>query len=233
MKDKMIAFLPCRKGSERVPNKNTRMFSDIEGGLSAIKIRQLVQCNSIDSIVISTDDPIVEDIARKFSKKYIKDISVHERPKQLASSNASTDDIIKHVQDLIPEGNVLWTHVTSPFVDQNLYSKAIEEYRNALLSGEWDSLMSVTKIQTFIWDDNGPINYQRSVEKWPRTQTLPCWYEINSALFIAPIITYRNIHDRIGRYPVLFPLDYPASVDIDTIDQFRLAESIWKGMSDG
>lgn len=228
MIDGIMGFLPCRMGSERVPQKNTREFAKIVGGLAAIKIRQLIQCDAIGAIVVSTDDPAVENIARVLAEKSVKPIHIYKRPTHLATSEASTDDVIAHVPELIKEGSVLWTHVTSPFVDHTLYSQAIHEYQKAMSAGEYDSLMSVTKLQTFVWNENGPVNYQREIEKWPRTQTLPNWYEVNSALFIAPIETYRNFGDRIGKKPLLFPLSFPASVDIDTPDQFRLAESIWQ-----
>ena len=52
MKDKVIAFLPCRKGSERVKEKNTRSFAGIEGGLTKIKLDQLIACPEIDEIKI-------------------------------------------------------------------------------------------------------------------------------------------------------------------------------------
>lgn len=232
MNSRITGFLPCRMGSVRVPRKNTRDFSKVVGGLVAIKIRHLIQCDGIDSVVVSTDDPDVENIVRRLGDKTNKSIQVCKRPAHLATSEASTDDVIAHVPELINEGSVLWTHVTSPFVDHALYNKAITAYQGALATGQHDSLISVTNLQTFIWNEEGPVNYQREAEKWPRTQTLPKWYEVNSAIFIAPIDTYRNFGDRIGESPLLFPLGFPASVDIDTLDQFQLAESIWKGICD-
>ena len=38
---KNIVFLPCRKGSERVPQKNTRTFAGVVGGLLWIKLNEL------------------------------------------------------------------------------------------------------------------------------------------------------------------------------------------------
>ena len=48
MTTKVAFFLPTRKGSERVKNKNTRTFAGIEGGLMANKIRQLLDTRLID-----------------------------------------------------------------------------------------------------------------------------------------------------------------------------------------
>ena len=53
---KNIAFLPCRKGSQRVPNKNTRTFAGIEGGLLRIKLEELLKAQLIDEIILSSND---------------------------------------------------------------------------------------------------------------------------------------------------------------------------------
>ena len=60
-----------------------------------------------------------------------------------------------------------------------------------------DANFRVNKIQTFLWDKEKPINYNRSVEKWPRTQTLPELFEINSGFFINSRENYLKYEDRI------------------------------------
>ena len=72
MKQRVNVFLPMRAGSERVPNKNTRTFSGIKGGLCKIKLEQLINCNLIDKILVSTNDPEVVKIANGFNSKQIK-----------------------------------------------------------------------------------------------------------------------------------------------------------------
>lgn len=54
MSEKIAFFLPTRKGSERVKNKNTRPFADIEGGLVENKIKQLLSTKHIDEILFSS-----------------------------------------------------------------------------------------------------------------------------------------------------------------------------------
>ena len=228
MSDKVVAFLPCRAGSERVKAKNTRTFAGIEGGLTSIKLRQLVSCPEIDEIVVSTDDPIVMELARQAAGNIKKPIRIVQRPPELARSDASTDDLIVHVSEIIQQGVVLWTHVTSPFADERTYGDAIDVFRDSLRKGRFDSLMSVNRIQTFLWSEDGPVNYDRDKEKWPRSQTLPIWYEANSAIFIAPLEIYHSERDRIGRSPNLYELSFPESTDIDTEEDFAFAEWIWR-----
>jgi CMP-N-acetylneuraminic acid synthetase len=211
-----------RKGSQRVKNKNIRDFSGIEGGLTYIKLSQLLEVKEINTIIVSTDDKKVMEIARSFNNSKIV---IDDRPSNLASSNTSTDDLIKYVPSVINKGVVLWTHVTSPFIDSRVYSQAIKCYFNNLDNN--DSLMSVTEIQKFIWNEYGPITYDSNKEKWPRTQTLSPLYEINSGIFLADISTYQNQQNRIGKNPFFFKLDSKMALDIDWKDDFDIAEALW------
>lgn len=223
----VTVFLPCRSGSERIPEKNTKTFADIKGGLLTIKLNQLLKVNLIDSIVVSSNDNNVIKIARQVSSQIIID----ERPEHLALSSTSTDDLIKYVPEIINEGHVIWTHTTSPFLDHFIYDQAIKLYLDNLNNEKYDSLMTVNKIQTFLWDDNESFNYDRKVEKWPRTQTLKELFEINSGMFINSIENYKNFEDRIGVKPYLMNTKGYSSFDIDWPEDFLLGEMIYRRLN--
>lgn len=220
MVEKVNVFLPMRAGSQRIPKKNIRDFANIKGGLCKIKIEQLLSCDYVDCIHVSTDDPEVLEISNSFNSNRIK-LSI--RPPCLATSETSTDDLIKYVPKVIFEGHVLWTHVTSPFVTPHIYDEMILKYFTCL--EEFDSLMSVNKIQKFLWSDEGPINYDRKQEKWPRTQTIKPIWEVNSAAFLAPLEVYKRGEDRIGNSPYLFELPDEVAFDVDWLAEFRIAEN--------
>lgn len=218
-------FLPMRAGSERVPKKNTKTFAGMEGGLCKIKLEQLLACELIKIVYVSTNDPDVMQISNGFNSKKIKVIS---RPDELASSMASTDDLIKYVPEIMPDGHILWTHVTSPFIGPDVYYQIIDSYLQNLES--FDSLMTVTKVQKFIWNDRAPVNYDRSVEKWPRTQTIDPLWEVNSGVFITSKEIYEKRLDRIGDKPYLFKLSDEIAFDIDWLPDFRMAEAMYRHM---
>lgn len=217
----MTVFLPCRAGSERIPNKNTKTFAGVKGGLLVLKLKTLISIETIETIVISTNDKLVIDIANSLESKKI---SIDKRPEHLATSLTSTDDLINYVPTIIEDKDILWTHVTSPFISTETFEKAIELYLN---NNDYDSLMSVNKIQTFLWDSKKPINYNRNQEKWPRTQTLPELYEVNSGFFINTRDNYLKHQDRIGKNPYLFVTEGYQSIDIDWPEDFHLAEMIF------
>ena len=219
---KITCFLPCRKGSERVKNKNNRSFSSYRNGLIEIKLKQLSEVEEIDTIILSTND---EEIIKYAENSGINNLVIHRRGDELSSSQTSTDDIVTLASTLIKEGHILWTHVTSPFLNSEVYKKIILSYKESLGQG-YDSLMTTSLIQSFVWNEEGPINYDRSVEKWPRTQTLPPLHEINSAAFLSSIDNYTNYKDRIGDKPKLYPLNKIEGMDIDWPFDFDIAECL-------
>jgi CMP-N-acetylneuraminic acid synthetase len=217
-------FLPCRKGSERVPKKNIKPFGDFENGLIEIKLKQLINTRQVSKIYLSTNDDEILEFAKKLDNEKIV---IHKRCEELSSSETSTDDLIAHALELIQEGDILWTHVTSPFLNSSDYDDIITKYYDMLNNGV-DSLMTTSLIHGFLWNEKGPINYDRNKEKWPRTQTIEPIHEINSAVFIANAEIYKKQNDRIGVNPYLYSLDKIKGFDIDWEEDFKIAEIILK-----
>ncbi len=217
------AFLPCRRGSQRIPNKNIKTFAGVEGGLLEIKLNQLCKVNEIDSIVISSNDNRVLEFANTYKDSRIV---IDDRPEHLGANETTTDQLIQYVPELIKEGHVLWTHVTSPFMNEVDYSKIIKKYEQVCNAG-FDSLLTVLKLRGFIWDENGPISYDRSKLKWPMTQNIKPFFEVDSGVFLSSITNYLNCKDRIGSAPYLYQQEKIKSVDIDWPEDFELAAKIW------
>ena len=217
-------FLPCRKGSERVPKKNIKPFAQFQYGLIEIKLKQLIAAQHIHQIYLSTNDEEILNYAASLNEPKIV---LHKRAEELSSSQTSTDQLVAHALELIQQGEILWTHVTSPFLTARVYDQIIETYFKEKQNG-YDSLMTTNLIHGFLWNQNGPVNYDRNQEKWPRTQTLEPIHEINSAIFLANAQTYKTLDDRIGNNPYLYPLDKIQGFDIDWEDDFQIAQAILK-----
>ncbi|MHA3893208.1 acylneuraminate cytidylyltransferase family protein [Acinetobacter sp. GXMZU3951] len=222
IKETVTCFLPCRKGSERVPRKNIKPFVQYSHGLIEVKLNQLIACPSIDEIILSTNDDEIIQYAESLSHPKIH---LHNRIEELSSSQTSTDSLVAHAADLIPKGHILWTHVTSPFINAQKYEDIISRYFNCLEEG-YDSLMTTSLLHTFLWQDSKPLNYDRTLEKWPRTQTLDPIHEVNSGVFLASTNVYKEQNDRIGERPYLFTLDKLVSQDVDWPEDFIIAEAL-------
>jgi CMP-N-acetylneuraminic acid synthetase len=172
--------------------------------------------------VLSTNDADILAFAESLNEPRLR---LHKRVRNLASSETSTDQLVAHALDLIPDGHILWTHVTSPFITRKHYDQVIRIYLEKLEKG-YDSLMTTTAIHSFLWQDGQPMNYDRRAEKWPRTQTLKTVHEINSGAFLASSTIYSELGDRIGQRPYLCELDKFTSFDIDWPEDFKIAECI-------
>jgi N-acylneuraminate cytidylyltransferase len=218
-------FLPTRKGSERVKNKNTRKFSDFEGGLLELKLRQLSRLD-VDEVILSTNDEESIAVARKMGNDFPK-LKIDVRPDALALSTTSLSDLIAYVPTITSSEHILWTHVTSPMVTAEIYENCIESFYAGLDKG-FDSLMSVTAFQNFLWKKelNDIIN-RRGKERWPKTQDLEMLYEINSAVFITPKEIYRVKGDRVGEKPYLYEMNKLTALDVDWEEDFKIAEAVY------
>ena len=113
--------------------------------------------------------------------------------------------------------------IEASFLNSDKYAQIIEKYFDILNCG-YDSLITTCSIHGFIWSQNGPINYNRDEEKWPRTQTIEPVHEINSGAFMANARIYKKFSDRIGLKPFLYPLEKIQGFDIDWMDDFQMAQ---------
>lgn len=225
MKDAITAIVPCRAGSERVRHKNTRPFAGFEGGLLELKLKQLSAQKRIDKIIVSSNDPVVLDYAKGFADSTDSRIVPLERPDELGRSSTPMSAFIRYMGTLEDDGVMMMVHVTHPFVTSEVMSDFIGAYERAVADGH-DSLLTVTRMHKFIWDENGPYNYDNTVEKWPRSQDIAPLFEINHAGYLIPFRVMREADDRIGRKPFLYEIPESVSMDIDWEEQFTLLNDI-------
>lgn len=222
----IVAVVPCRAGSERVKGKNTRPFAGFENGLLELKLKQLSNVEDLEEIIVSTNDPLVSDIAAEFGDKHDARVRVEERPDELGRSSTPMSEFIKYLGTLREEGTMLMTHVTHPFVTHSVFNELIHAWRGAVHRGH-DSLLTVTRLHTFLWDAEGkPFNYDDSEEKWPRSQDIPPLFEINHVAYLIPFATVLEVGDRVGENPYMHEMDGEAVMDIDWEDQFALLQDI-------
>lgn len=218
----IFALIPCRQGSQRIVNKNTRPLPGYPGGLLELKLRQIFASKELDGVVLSTDDPLCMEIADKLRPEG-KYLEIRDRPAELAIAS-TLDAFVEYSPTIMPEGAVAWMHVTSPFFDSEQMDASLAAYRKAVAAGEADSLMGVTRLHAFLWDENGCISHDRSVDKWPQTQDLRPLYEVNSTIFVIDRELMIRENDRIGQKPVMFEVDRRHAFDVDWPDDFHFVE---------
>lgn len=225
--NKIAFFLPTRKGSERVKNKNTKPFAGIQGGLIENKLQQLLATKHIDEIILSTNDEVCIEVAQKF----INDsrLRIIPRPDNLCLSTTNLQDLICYVPTITEAEHILWGHVTTPLTGADEYDKGIELYLSKLNEG-YDSLIGVSELKNFLLDKNGKLINNTTSIPWPRTQDLEPLYEINHTMFLAKREVYEVYKNRIGKKPLLHIMDEIHSFDIDWEDDFTIAEIMYKNL---
>lgn len=222
--DSITFFLPTRKGSERVKNKNTRPFAGIEGGLVENKIRQLLQTRLLDEIIFSSNDETCLEIAGQYKDSRLKII---ERPLELCLSTTNLQELILYVPSVTKAGHILWGHVTTPLCGAEEYDAAIKLYKDKLHEG-FDSLVGVTELKNFLLNKDGELINNTTDIPWPRTQDLEPLYPINHTMFLTRREVYEEQKNRIGRKPLLHIMDEIHSYDIDWPEDFTIAECLYK-----
>ena len=222
---KIAFFLPTRKGSERVKDKNTRPFADKTGGLIENKLQQLITSKRIDEIILSTNDEKCMEVASNF----ISDnrLRIIPRPNELCLAGTNLQDLIRYVPTITDAEHILWGHVTTPMCGAIEYDKAIETYFSKLEEG-YDSLVSVVELKNFLLNKQGELVNNTTSLLWPRTQDLESLYEINHAMFIASRKIYEKEENRIGNHPFLYLMNKQQSFDIDWEEDFSIAEIIFE-----
>jgi CMP-N-acetylneuraminic acid synthetase len=226
MDDKIAFFLPTRKGSLRVKNKNTRRFVSFPGGLLENKLTQLANSKLIDELILSTNDEECILIAEKLSVKLPK-LKIVERPDELCLDTTDLKDLIAYVPTITNAKHILWGHVTTPLFGAEDYDLAISAYLEKIKVG-YDSVISVTEFKNFLLNKEAKIVNNTTSLPWPRTQDLETLYEINHAVFLTNREVYQNQQNRVGTKPFLHVTEKMKSVDVDWEEDFKIAEIIYE-----
>jgi CMP-N-acetylneuraminic acid synthetase len=213
---RIVALVPMRHESERVPGKNYRPMQGQP--LYRHIVAALQGCPDIAQIVIDTDSPTVkEDAAKAFP-----DVTVLDRPEHLRDGNIPMNDVLLNDVRQVPADLYLQTHSTNPLLRPATIQRAIRDFRE---HPEHDSLFSVTRIQARLWSaDSKPLNHDPAVLL--RTQDLPPVYLENSCLYLFTRELLEERGTRIGANPLLFEIDADEASDIDTEQDFRMVEAL-------
>ena len=221
---KIVALVPMRHDSVRVPGKN---FRDLAGKpLFHHILNTLNDVPELDAILVDTDSPVILDGL----SKHFPQVKALERPEHLRADTIPMNEILIHDTGQLDADYFLQTHSTNPLLRSKTVSKAINAFLDSV--PEFDSLFGVTRLQTRLWDQLGrPVNHNPSVLL--RTQDLPPIYEENSCIYIfkrETLITRRN---RLGDRPLMFEIPAIEAWDIDEELDFTVAETLYRQIHGG
>ncbi len=211
--DKVVSFIPIKLNNQRLPGKN---LMQLDGQPLCSYIFNTV--NQIDEIhekyVYCSDEQIIPYIP--------EGIKLKKRDSYLDGYQVKGLEIIEHfVRDVDADIYVL-THVTQPFTKAESIQKALAK----VVSGEYDSAFSAVKLQDYLWMNGKPLNYD--MKNIVRTQDLEPIYMETGAFFIFRKEVFTKLGQRIGEHPYIYEIDQFEAVDIDTAEDFEMAQVVAK-----
>jgi len=226
-KKRIIAIIPARKGSKRLPGKNTKLL--VGKPLISWTIESALSCKYIDQVVVSTDCTEVSAIAKQLGASV-----PFKRPKLLSSDQSSSIDVVLHSLDYFTEEGEIYDYVillqpTSPLRNTEHISAAIE----LLLANSGDAVISVCKTEhSPLWmntlGEGDSMNcFLKDSVKNKRSQDLPEFYRLNGAIYLVDIKRLKEensfmLSDNIYAYK----MSAKCSIDIDEKLDFDIAEVI-------
>lgn len=219
---KIVALLPMKGNSERVPNKNLKDFCGKP--LYHRVMDTLLSSTYINTVVVNTDsDAIKSDIKVSYGDKVI----IIDRPQEIIGDFVSMNKVIEYDLANVDADIYLQTHSTNPLFKTKSLNEAIEKMISLQKEGLFDSVFSVTKLQTRLYKSDGkPLNH--NLEELLRTQDLKPLYEENSNFYIFSKESFiKSGGKRIGLNPYMFEIDKIEAIDIDEPQDFMIAEAIF------
>ena len=215
----LIGLIPARGVSKGIKRKNIK---EIFGKpLIAWTIRQAIETKSLDKVIVSTDDEEIANISVDFGAEV-----PFIRPKTISLDDSPGILNVLNLLEEIPETRkILYLQPTSPL-------REIEDIINIIeLQNKHDaeSCISISKAPKhpswmYKLESNKKMNPILSEEKVSRRQDLSEVYVINGALYLGNAEFYKREKKFINSETIGYIMPKERSIDIDDMDDWRLAE---------
>jgi CMP-N-acetylneuraminic acid synthetase len=210
---KVLAIIPARKGSKRLPGKNGKLL----GGVPMITwaINSVKEISEISDILISTDDPEIIEIAN-----HHKVLAPWLRPEHLCDDEASSIDVTLHALEWYQRSvqevdGVMLVQPTSPFRTRRSIVTAINEFKFC------ESIVSVSPVNL-----NPGWSYRLESNLLVEPQeNLTNIYALNGLVYLCTpnfLINNQSFVTKDTRGLIIN--SKKESLDIDTQEDFDLAE---------
>lgn len=208
---KVVSFIPIKLNNQRLPGKNTLPLGNmLMCDYIFDTVKEIEEIN--EKYVYCSSDSIREHIPQGLT--YLK------RDPYLDGFQVKGLEIIEYfLRDVAADIYVL-THVTQPFTKAG----SIREALLKVMGGGYDSAFSAIEIQDYCWYQGKPLNYD--MQDIVTTQNLDPVYMETGAFYIFTKEVFEKYHQRIGRKPYMKVIDRLEAVDVDTAEDYRMAQIV-------
>lgn len=220
--NKILAVIPARLGSKRLPEKNIKILNGKP--LLVYTIDAIRKSQYVNRIVVSTEDKTIAQIAQS------NDAEVLLRPEELARDESPTDDVVMNVLEQLQNKDqyipdiIILLQPTSPLRT----TEDIDTAMKIFLDSSGDSLISVTEYDhTPYWAfriEKGFLKPEFTSGSLKRSQDLPKLYRPNGSIFIAHLRTFLKHRSFYIKQSLSFIMPRERSIDIDDEFDFSIAE---------
>ena len=167
----------------------------------------------IDDVVVFASEPSICGYIKDGIKyRYI------ERPSFLDTQEAKVQDLIREFLKLCDADIIAMFHITSPF----LRGETILECLQKVKSGGYNSAFTAFRVDRRCWFKGMPLNF--SISDKPDQYIVPVIVE--HSLYVFRREVFETTGQRISSNPFIKYIDHFEGHDIDTPEDFRIAELI-------
>ena len=222
---KILALVPARGGSKRLPGKNIRLLGDKPLIVWSIDVAKGIP--EICDILVSTDDPAISAVCKEAGV-----LVPWLRPAELATDTASSIDVALHALDWYesekgPVDGLLLLQPTSPFRTQETIRRGIKLFdasgQKSVLGVSpthahpmWTLKMAGDYLVPFL-PDHGLAT---------RSQDLQAAYVVNGSFYLTSPVEFRTCRTFMGHKTIPLVIDSGReALDIDTEWDFKMAIS--------
>ncbi|WP_061222756.1 cytidylyltransferase domain-containing protein [Leptospira weilii] len=216
---KILGLIPARGGSKGIPRKNIKFIAGKP--LIVWTIEAALKSKYLASIVVSTDDPEIAEVAKQTGASV-----PFLRPSELATDYSSGIDPVLHALDNLPEFDyVMLLQPTSPLRT----STDIDDCIEFAMKRKTNSVVSVCETQEnpfwmFCLDDSFKMTKLLNVEDVKRRQDSPKIFSLNGSIYLSEVNYFREKKKFITEDTLAYLMSKESSIDIDDMMDWKLAE---------
>lgn len=217
---KVVAMIPARIGSKRVPRKNLRL---IDGKpLISYIIETVKKADVFDDIYLNADDVIFGKIAKEYGIKF------YDRDKKYTTDQSTNDEFALDFINNVDADILLQVLPTSPLIT----SDEIEAFTKYMITKNLETLISVEHKQIACVFKNNALNFDKYKKNPPSQEMEP----VKAYATVLMGWEYNSFRSNMQKYGCAYhggdsKTDYYevkglSTIDIDNEEDFLLAESI-------
>ena len=215
---KKIGFIPLRKGSKGINNKNTRKM--VGRPLFTWVLSEAIFSN-LDKVYVYTDSQDVVDFIEK-EYHWANKVKVLLRSLESATDTASTEfAMLEFCESINYNFDVFCLlQATSPFTTRNDINNCLEK-----INDTYDSALTVVNTHRFLWNQDGtPINYNH--QKRPRRQDFNGLLIENGAVYITTKASLKQTKNRLGDKIAVVRMSEDSLLEVDTETDWIVIEQL-------